>query len=166
MVEGQTSRSATGNLNMTFGSFWRNDTTFGYSDVASGKAKYLTIGEEGFYKASFYITWNSDWSVGDQPYIEPSCKLGGVNSPLVGLGTAAYWDDTQQIVYGEQFTTAELDHHQLAATVWFDYTVADTGENPLGIGVNIRSSLSATKNFGAGLVVVRLGDNVSAVTIT
>lgn len=160
------SQACNSTLTLEFDDFFRNDSSFGYTQVTSSRAKYITISTEGFYKYQAVIYWDTDWSASDFPYIEPTMWDGSSQNTLVNAADADHWDDTQSIIYGEQFTAAEMDHHSLAATVYFNFDTAYWGFATIGLGVNIRSSANRTKNFGGHIVVTRLGDLVSEVTIT
>lgn len=161
---GTQSLSATGNLALTFSSVYANDPSFGVSGVSGGRATYITISEPGFYMYDGLVFWDTDWTVGDFPYVEPSASVGGSPTTLIGVSSID-WDDTQGIIYGQQFTAAEMDHHSLAATVYFNFDPVAVGFATIGVGINMRSSATRTKNFGAHIVLTRLGDILEAVTI-
>lgn len=149
---------------MDFDRIYRSDTSITYNTVTGGRARYITISEEGWWLYKAVIYWDTDWTAGDFPYIEPSCLLGGFPDVLVNA-VSVVWDDTQGIIYGEQFTAAESDHHSLAATVLFNFSAADVGQSTLPIGVNIRSSASRTKNFGGHVTLTRLNDVLTELAI-
>ncbi len=159
------SQTCTGNLPIEFDFVSWNDPSFGYDVVSGGRATYITISKEGNYVADFNVFWNTDWTVGDFPYIEPSDLINSVAGTLVNDVDVNSWDDTQSIIYGEQFTAAESDHHQLAARVYFTFTEAWFGFPSIGIGVNMRSGATRTKNFGGMVAVTWLGPALVEQTI-
>ena len=159
------SQTCTGNLPLDFDSFYRNHTDYGYSDVASGRARYVTISRPGWYMYDGVIFWDTDWTAGDFPYIEPSAEVGGAATTLISV-SGIDWDDTQGIIYGQQFIAAEHDHHSLAATVFFNFDPDAVGFATIGVGVNIRSGSTRTKAFGGHIALTWLGDFLEQVTIT
>lgn len=165
LLEGQNSRASGVLLNMTYGSFYRNDTSFSYSDVTGGKAQYMTLSEEGLYRGEFIFHWDTDWTAGDYPFMEPAAKQGGANTALTST-ISIYSEDTDLYIGAEQITAAEMDHHLIKATVYWVFTVANFGESTMAVGCNLRATNSRTKNFGSSVTVVRLGDALSQVTIT
>jgi hypothetical protein len=138
---------------------------FGYSTVTAGRARYVTLLSEGYYQYDAYVEWNTDWTGTAFPYIEPSCDIDGTPDNIIN-SAVTYWSLFGGWIGAEQLNTDEYTHGQIAMTVYFNYLKADFGNTAdLGIGVNLRSSSSATKFFGAGLVVTRLGDAMTDLTI-
>lgn len=164
-IAGARSQSATGNLPLDFDDIYTNDASFGYEVVTSGRARYITISQEGWYRYDAHIFWDTDWGATDFPYIESSCYVLGSPDTLA-TAAAEFWSGEGGWIGGEQFTAAEADHHQLISTMYFNFTAADFGDSVIGIGVNVRSSGSATKNFGGGVALTRLGDTLTPLTIT
>lgn len=158
------SQTCAGSLPIEFDFVYWNDPSFAYEGVTAGRARYLTITTEGWYLGKFSIFWDTDFTVGDFPFIEPSCFIGGFADVLVN-SFAPNWNDTQGIIYGEQFTAAEMDHHSLAATVLFQFTAAGVGDASPGIGVNVRAGGGRTKNFGGQVALTYLGDTLAQQTI-
>jgi hypothetical protein len=140
---------------------WNDDSLFGYSGVSGATAKYVTVNQSGVYSLKFTAFWDSDFTAGDNPFLatkfyEPTADL---EIPLPNVLGVDSWNDTQNIIYGEQLTTAEMDHHQLVANVVFGLHLENfTGETEVGFGVGVASGVARTKNFGAGISIVRLGD--------
>ena len=157
------SQNTGGQLKFDFDDIYINDSSFSYEQVTSGRARYITITSEGFYQYDAYVSWDTDFTVGDFPYIEPSCYVSGAADLLVNTA-AVYWSDTGGVIYGEQFIAAEQDHHLIRSTVYFNFTASDFGDSAPGIGVNLRDSGSRTKTFGAGVQLTRLGDTLTALT--
>lgn len=150
-------------IKFDFDDIYQNDAMYGYEVVSGGRARYITTSTEGFYRYDAYVEWNTDFSPGDFPFIEPSCYVLGSDDTLVNAA-AVYWADTGGIIYGEQFIASEMDHHQLRSTIYFNFTAADFGAATIGIGVNLVAGASITKNFGAGVSLAMLGDTLSAMT--
>jgi len=148
-------------LEFDFDEIYTNDDSFGFSDVTSGRAQFITISRVGLYKAQFVSFWDSAWTAGDNPLIVPNTNLGD----LVPAADITTWDDTQNIVYGEQFTADESAHLSLAATVYFTFDPAYWGFASLGIGVNLESQANRTKSFAAKVIVTWIGDLLTEVTI-
>lgn len=159
------SQTCTGNMPLDFDSFYRNHEAYGYSDVTSGRARYVTLSRAGWYLYHGVIFWDTDWTAGDFPYIEPSAEVGGSATTLIGV-SGIDWDDTQGIIYGQQFIASEMDHHSLAATVLFNFDPAAVGFSSIGVGVNVRSGSTRTKAFGGHIALTWLGDALEEVTIT
>jgi hypothetical protein len=160
------SQSCTGNLPLEFDYFYSNDASFGYEQVTSSRARYITITTEGWYKVQCLIDWDTDWTAGDYPYIEPSCYVGGAPDTLVGA-SATYWQDAGGIIYGQQLIAVEHDHHSIACTVYFNFDATDFGnDTTIGLGINMRSSATRTKTFGGQIAITRLGDLLTETTIT
>jgi hypothetical protein len=160
---GRSQSTGTGRLQFDFDEVHWNDSSFGYDVVSSSRARYITISEEGFYEAHFTCFWNSDFASGF-PYIEPACYVGGFPDLLVNTA-ALSWNDTNGVIYGEQFTTAEMDHHCLVARVLFNFTASDFGDASPGVGVNLNAPGSVTKTFGAQIAITRLGAALDKQTI-
>lgn len=166
MVEGLNSRSTGSKLYMTFGGFYTNDTgVFGYSDVTSTKAKFMTILEDGFYRAEGNIFWNTDFTAGDQPRVTFSTNQSSVDGDLIP-GLDVYYED-ESAIWNEQISADDMDHHRLRITAIFNVDLALWGEAAMKIGMAIYSNNSRTKNFGASLAVYRIStQTLSEVTIT
>lgn len=149
---------------------WNDDSLFGYDGVSGSTAKYITINQDGVYSLKFTAFWNTDFSAGDNPFLYTAFwnPHTGFEFPLPTVLDVDSWNDTQNIVYGEQLTTAEMDHHQMVANIVFGVRMADfaSGTTVVGFGVGVSSSVARTKSFGAGLTVVRLGDVTVEQTIT
>jgi len=162
---GQRSQTCAGVLDIEFDNIWNNDASFGYTGVASGRAKYITISQEGFYKAQFQINWDTDFTVGDFPYIEPRVWFvtGSFADNLVN-SASVYWQDGG-VIQSEQFTAAEMDHHMIEQTVYFNFSAADFGSTVIGIGERINAGGSRTKNFGGQIVLTWLGELLVEQTI-
>jgi len=141
---------------------WNDDSLFGYDGVSGSSAKYVTVNQDGVYSLKFTAFWDSDFTAGDNPFLATKFwnPHTGFETPLPNVLGADSWNDTQNIIYGEQLTTAEMDHHQLVANVVFGVRMADfaAGTTVVGFGVGVASGTARTKNFGAGITVVRLGD--------
>jgi hypothetical protein len=166
MTEGMTSRSTGSKLYMTMGGFYTNDTTvFGYSDVTSTKAKFLTISENGVYRAEGVMLWNSDFTAGDQPRVVFSTNQGSVDGDLVP-GLDVYFE-TEAGIWNEQISADDMDHWKLWISAVFNVDLALWGETPLKLGLALYSNNSRTKNFGAQLAVYRVSTELmTEVTIT
>lgn len=168
MSEGQNSRTTGSKLIMTFGFMWTNDTSvFGYSDVTSSKARFLTIAEDGIYRADFQLGWDTDFTAGDQPAIVPLTEQGGVTGDLVPA-LDIYWFNAGSVgIWNQQITAAEMDHHSLFCSVVFQYEAAMFGETPLGVGLGLYTNNSRTKQFSAQMSVEQITTSLmSSVTIT
>lgn len=160
--EGLVSRSLPGGI--TFHTIaWNDDDVFGYA-VVSGTApnkvaKFVTV-TPGTYMVDYLAFWSGDFGAGDTPFIQPTVYLPSVASEDVMANTldARSFDDTQGIIFGEQFTAAEKDHHTLVATQIFTFDEAGWGETSIGIGVKLAGMVSQTKTCGGALSIVRLGD--------
>lgn len=155
-------------LEFTFVSW--NDPLFGYAvtvGTAPKRARYITLAEEGTYMAHFLATWNSAFTVGDFPFIQPSIYLpsGPTEDVLSNVIDVRSMDDAVGLIYGQQNTAAESAFLGLAATVIFSWDQASVGETSIGLGVNLSSGNGRTKNFGAKISVVRLGDAAVEETI-
>lgn len=164
---GQRSQTCAGTLDIEFNFIWANDPSFGYTQTTGSplRAKYITISQEGFWMAQFQINWDTDFTAGDFPYIEPRVWLvtGSTPDNLVNAA-AVYWQDGGSI-YSEQLTAAESDHHLIEQTVYFNFTAADFGSTVIGIGERINAGGSRTKNFGGQIVLTWLGDTLDSVPI-
>jgi hypothetical protein len=168
MSEGQNSRTTGSKLLMTFGLFSTNDTSvFGYSNVTSSKARFMTVAEDGIYRIDYQINWNSDFTAGDQPAIVALTEQGGVTGDLIPA-MDRYWSiEGSQGIWNQQITAAEMDHWNLFGTAVIQYEAAMFGETPLKIGVGLYSNNSRTKNFAAQLSCYRVSTALmSDVTIT
>jgi hypothetical protein len=153
-----------GILDILFDEVAWNDASFGYSTVTSSRAQFVTITTEGWYLVKTYVSWNTDFGAFDFPFIVPTCLVLGSTDTLVN-DAVLFWDDTGGIIYGEQFSAAEAKHHQIAATVLFNFTAADFGASTIGLGVRLQSAAGITKNFGGGIAVTKLGDTLTDQTI-
>jgi len=149
-----------------------NDNVFGYA-VTSGtspnkKAKYILI-PEGHYMLDYIVFWTGDFTPGDNPFIQPWYYAPSDASENVLAGSpfgVQGLDDAQGNVYSEQFTAAEMAHHELIATQYLTWTEADWGETSIGIGVALRVSGGiTTRTWGCAISIVRLGDAVTLQTI-
>jgi hypothetical protein len=168
MSEGQNSRATGSKLLMTFGLFSTNDTSvFGYSNVTSSKARFMTVAEDGIYRIDYQINWNSDFTAGDQPAIVALTEQGGVTGDLIPA-MDRYWSiEGSQGIWNQQITAAEMDHWNLFGTAVIQYEAAMFGETPLKIGVGLYSNNSRTMGFGAQLSCYRVSTALmSDVTIT
>lgn len=172
------SRSLTnsGSLDLQFRYIFNNDASFGYAVTSGGspnRATYVTISTEGFYQADFVAYWNSNFTAGDNPYIQPRVYYpsSATSDALVNSDGVEAWDDTQDGIWGIQLAAAEMTYHSLRNVFFFNYDPSNgsstwAGEDYIGLGVRINTSVSRTKNFGGQLHVTRLGGLVSQVTIT
>ena len=135
-MAGQRSQSMSGNLlNLYWDIISTNDPSFGYSDVVSSRARWVTISTEGMYVAQFVANWDSDFSASDFPFLRPMCLLAGTPNAL--LSTTSTFSADAGAINTEQFTTAEMDHHAVSMTIWFEFDAADWGEATPGIGLQI-----------------------------
>lgn len=161
------SQTATGSLKLEFDEFWQNDASFGYTQVTSSRAKYITISEEGWYEVHCTVFWNTDFSGTDFPYIQPSCWfVTGSFADVLVNSASPNWNDTNGIIYGEQFTTAEYDHHALSALVQFQFDATALGTTVFGLGINLNTSGgSFTKNYGGAISVTRIGELLTQTSI-
>lgn len=128
----------------------------------------IMITEDGFYRASFYVYWSTDFGASTFPFIEPGCVIDTVQDNLVTFESlpsfGPVWDNTQSWIGGEQFTAAEMDHHSVYAEVMFNLSFAAAGISTFGVSNVLRSSFSGSKTVGGKLCVTRLGDYLEAVT--
>lgn len=162
---GSRSQSISGGvLPIYFDFFYRNDPSFGYEQVVSSRARYITISADGYYMAQFAIWWDTDFTAGDQPYLKPMAYIGGFDSSLIPSASAV-WDQGFDSINGQQFTAAEMDHHLIHTTVWFNFSAAEFAEPDIGIGMQLEAAVSRTKNFGGQVVITRMGDVQTQVTI-
>lgn len=170
--DGNISRATNQALPMHFISW--NDPMFGYAVVSGSSpnktAKYITC-PPGHYQLDCVVFWGfGDFPGGSFPYIQPWCYFpsgGGSEDVVANTLDVRSLDDTQGIIYGEQFTTAELDHHALASTQIFSWDTAMTGETTMGFGVALReSSGGGNRSWGGMVSLVRLGEVVVEQTIT
>jgi hypothetical protein len=129
---------------------------------------YIMINQNGWYRADFYIYWSTDFTGGTFPIIRPGCVIDGSPDFLsVAFDDPAFWpgyDNTQSWIGGEQFTAAEMDHHSLEATVYFNLSFAVSGFTTFGISNTLDTTFVGSKNIGGYFTVVRLGDYMEAVT--
>lgn len=160
---GLVSKSVTGTDPIDFTAFFRTPGSGYTTDTGdSSDFNYIMLPEEGFYLADFSVFWSTDFGSSTFPYIEPTAVIAGTPTVLVGGGVPEQWDSTQGWIGGEQFTTAEMDHHQLVARFWFQYTFAQYDPS-FGIGTQIRSSFSGTKTIAGKVAVTRLCDALEEV---
>jgi hypothetical protein len=162
--DGLTSQSFTDPWVPDFDTFLTNDaTTFSYENTSGSPAKfrYIGINQDGLYLATFRGEWVTDFT--DQVYVQPQCESSGSPDSLINFATWVWTPDYNTPVQ-EQFIAAEWDHHAVVSTVYFTHEAADDGENPLKIGLRlVLNGASGTKQLGANMTVMRLGD-VPAVT--
>lgn len=167
--EGLNSRTTGAKLYMTFGFMWRNAaaaSVFGYSNVTGGKAKFLTVAEDGVYRAFGKMFWSTDFTAGDQPRLVFSTNQSGADGDLIN-GLDVYYDEDQSGIWNEQISADDMDHHTVRTTALFNYDAALWGETPLKIGLALYSNNSRTKSFGMQMGIYRLTtDQMAAVTIT
>lgn len=133
-----------------------HDDVFGYDVVSGSTAKYITI-PPGTYRTEAVVYWSTDFGGGTFPFISQYAwfPVDASENQLAGVMSGAAFDDEQQIIYGEQFTAAEMDHHAMASTHVFSWEEADTGEDRIGIGVGLYAS-GSTKDWGAALTITQL----------
>lgn len=147
---------------------WRSpdsSDTFTPDTSDASAFNYVMLGQEGFYRATFSVFWDSaDKYTTGVPFIQPVCLLDGdpagplVNSLVVEV------DDTQfGAIYTEQRVASEYDHLQLVANFWFNYTHAAVDPS-FGVGCGFFAPSGATKTIGADMMIARLGDALEAVT--
>lgn len=129
---------------------------------------YIMIEQDGWYRADFYVYWSTDFGASTFPLIRPGCLVDGSPDFLsVFFSDPAFWpgyDNTQSWIGGEQFTAAEMDHHSLEATVYFNLSFPVVGLSTFGIGNTFDSTFSGTKTIGGYFTVVRLGDYMEQAT--
>lgn len=140
-----------------------------YSPQGGDPSDYdnIMIAEDGFYRASFYVYWSSDFGGGSLPYIEPGCVVDGSQDSLVAFESLPFfgpvWDNTQSWIGGEQLDSAEMDHHSVYAEVTFNLSFSVAGISTFGVSNVLRSSFSGSKDVGGKLCVTRLGDYLEEV---
>jgi hypothetical protein len=160
-----------GALALQFRYIYTNDDSFSYAVTSGGspnRAKYVTISKTGYYMAHFVAFWDTDFTVGDSPFIQPSCYFVDLASAdvLVNSDGGEAWDDTQDGIWGIQFNATEMDYHSLRNVFFFNFDPAVWGTASLGLGINIKTSTARTKFWGGGVQVTWLGELVEQLTIT
>lgn len=151
-------------LDFDFDDIVTNDASFGYEVVTSGRAQYITISTEGWYRGRFVVFFNSDFTAGDFPFLQPTCYVLGADDVLVN---SAAWSLTdERNIANNQDAAGELTRHVLSCTLDFQFTAADFGDSPVGIGMRIVANNNRTKFFGGQLELTWLGSALSALTIT
>lgn len=176
MMNGFESSIATGSkLYFPMNTFYTNDSTvYGYADVTSSKAKFMTISAPGVYRAAGYIGWtnaSADFVVGDNPHFVFSTQnvAFGTDGDLIPGLNEYHSTDSSAIdaIWNVQREAAGVDYHSLGGEVIFNFSEANYGETPLHIGVALYSDNSRTKAFFASLAVFRVSTElVAQVTIT
>jgi hypothetical protein len=161
----------TGALALQFRYIFTNDASFSYAVTSGGspnRATYLTISQTGFYMAHFVAYWNTNFTAGDNPFIQPSCYFVDTATPdvLVNSDGLEAWDDTQDGIWGIQLAAAEMTYHSLRNVFFFNFDPAVWGTASLGLGITIKTSVARTKFYGGQLTATWLGDLVEQVTIT
>lgn len=163
MSEGENTRTTGSKLKMTYSQMWTNDdTVFGYSNVISGKAKYMTISEDGVYRAVFQLGWNNGFSftAGDNPAIAPATEQGGVDGDLVPAMDDYFDTAGAEGIWNAQNTADTISgYHILTCEVVFSFIAANFGETPLKVGCSLYSNNSRTADFKSQFSVVQLSKN-------
>lgn len=174
MIAGETSRASGTKLYVPMDLFWTNDTSvFGYADVTSGAAKFMSIASPGVYRAVGWISWGpfsgTDFTAGDNPHFVFSTEFGGVDGDLVP-GLNEYFDSSSSSVdaiWNRQLSGDELQMHGIGGEVIFNFSEDNWGESPIKIGVALYSDNSRTLPFSAQLAVYRISTElVEFVAIT
>jgi len=171
MSEGENSRTTGSKLKMTYGQMWTNDTAvFGYSNVTSGKAKYMTLKEDGVYRAVFQLGWVNtfEFTLGDNPSIAPATEQSGVDGDLVPALDDYFDTAGAEGVWNSQRSTEMVNnYHVLTCEVVFSFIASMFGETPMKVGCSLYTDNSRTADFKSQISVVRLSPDVmSEVTIT
>lgn len=165
-----------GQLDFLFRYIFANDPSFSYDEAAGtspNRAKFLTISEPGFYMLDAVAYWDTNFTSGDNPYIQPTVWYPSSSTidVLVNSDGLEAWDDTQDGVWGIELGSGNLAYHSLRNLFRFNYDPDNgsstwAGEDFIGLGVRLNTSISRTKFFGANLHVTRLGEVVEQMTIT
>lgn len=159
------SQAMSGNvLNLMFDSVYCDDASFSFEEVTSGRAQYVTISQEGWYRVDSMVYWDTDFSAGDFPFFRRTCFIAGVQD-ILDSSAAVFASAGSAGITHLQNTTAEMDHHELGGSFFFNFTAADFGQASLGIGLRIDANVDRTKAFGGELAITRLGDTLAELTI-
>lgn len=151
-------------LDLVFDEISTNDASFGYEVVSSGRAQYVTISTEGWYRGRFVVYYNSDFSAGDFPFIQPTTYVLGSQGTLAA--DASWYLSDERNIANNQDATGEMTRHVLSCTFDFEFDATDFGDSVVGIGLRIVANANRTKNFGGYIELTRLGDVLSELTIT
>lgn len=142
--------------------FWTNDpATFGYADVTSASAKFMTIGTPGVYRAVGIIGWDNSaagFTAGDEPLFAFSTEFGGVDGDLVPGLNEYLTTDTRGFEgpWNSQMETDSVTNHSVMGEVIFNFSEDNWGETPMRVGLSIYSNNSRTLTFFAQLAIYRL----------
>ena len=133
-----------------------HDDVFGYDVVSGSTAKYITF-PPGTYRSEAVVFWSTDFGGGTFPFINQYAwfPVDASENQLSSLSMGPGLDDEQGIIYGQQFTTTEQDHHALASTHVFSWEESDFTEPIIGLGVGLYAS-GTTKAWGASIAITQL----------
>ena len=166
--------SNAGGLNIPFDTIaWNDDTVFGYSTARTGtpgpagvkNSDYVTINKEGWWIGRFQVSWDTDWTAGDLPFIDVYTLNSGSEDPVANIAVE-WWNDEQNGIYGTQYNgDIGTGHMSLYSFMAFNFSAAAWGETTPGIGMRIRSSFARTKLYFGNMTITWVGDMLVDQTI-